>query len=78
MHECSPREYARQGCIYASCRPFGSVSTFKGWHDAIIGGLLVSAAFMHYDGKGHRAFTHYAAFKGGEVAAPPVTVGVKA
>ena len=34
MHECSPGESTRQGCIHASCRPYRSVSTPSGRHDA--------------------------------------------
>ena len=67
MHECSPGESARQGCIHASCRPYGVDTLPKGRHDAWMQPWWADSPGLHsciMTTNGHNALKHYAALKG--------------
>ena len=67
MHECNSGESTHQGCIHASCRPYGVDTLPKGWHDAWMQPWRVDSPGLHsciIMANGHNILKHCAALKG--------------
>ena len=57
IHNCSPAESTRPGCIYASCSDANHLGVYQLGRGA-------RAAFMHHGDKGRTVLKHYVALKG--------------